>query len=845
MISLKIRMKTSNMRKIFFLICCLWSAVLMGQLLPASDSIALEALQSVHDEAQPLLSTDGKFLYFSRKGDLQNVGGNNHFDIWLAFRNSDESWGKPIHMPLPLNNRSDNFVVAAGADASSLYLLEGNQGLPAKLVYTQKQGRSWSAPKAVVIQHFSPLPSTQYAMADQNTVLFLSSDLEEGYGYGSGDIYVSRKIADTLWTEPVNLGEKINTNSEECHAFLAADNKTLYFLRKGTEQSDNMTIMVSQRLGTGWTDWSEPKATELILDPSLFDTYFSVEASEKMIYISGRKEANSDLALFAFSLPEQYQPGPVVHISGQLVDAQSGKYLYGNVLLESLNSFRETQHQQTNNKGLFQFVLSKESSFLLSANVPGYFAKSEIITHQSFEELDQDETKNEEADALPSSPELDQLLMRLNQLDKAISDLEQKRAITQLAIDKHKRTNWSPSKNQEQLAAIEAKYQEALGLDPVKVEITTSGDSELDAMKRVFRKHNEVQSPTSENTTTKSIATTEESQLEATKKKFNDLNNKTPAEGTDEKEVAVLSTSSLSQTNFDLLVEQSRKELEQELGEQVVKELRADLVKEVSFKIQAGMDAQSKERYANTLQRKTEMLETEVKKALRKKYTKEEKRELQTELLEEVETELRDLLREEVKKDLRVELEEEVKNELRLELEYLLTKEMAEDTKKEVATLIKQLKKGDIAAPARYYGGSIAADAQPKRAAKASQEIILELHPLASGQVIPLHNIFFEANSDIWKDSSLPELNRVYDLLNNNPTLRVEIGGHSNGWCQTDFANKLSSDRANAVVGFLMERGITPERISGKGYGKTQPLVTNDSVENCKKNQRLELKILN
>jgi outer membrane protein OmpA-like peptidoglycan-associated protein len=832
------------MRKIIFLICCLWSAVLVGQRLPASDSIALEALQSIHDETQPLISTDGKSLYFSRKGDPQNVGENDHFDIWLAFRNADESWGKPIHMPLPVNNRSDNFVVASGADASSLYLLEGKRGLPAKLVYTQKKGRSWSVPKPVVIQHFSSLPSTQYAMANHSTVLFLSSDLEKDYG--AGDIYVSTRIADTLWSEPVNLGEKINTNSDECYAFLAADNKTLYFFRKGTEQNDNMSLMVSQRSGIGWTNWSEPNSTELTLDPTLFDSYFSVEASEKMIYISGRKHADSDLALFAFPLPDQYQPEPVMHVTGRLVDAQSGKNLYGNVLLESLNSFRETQHRQTNNKGLFQFMLSKESPFLLSANVPGYFAKSEIITHQPFEELDKDETKDAEDDALPSSPELDQLRMRLQQLDKAISYLEQERVITQLAIDKHKRTNWSPSKNQEQLAAMEAKHQEVLGLAPLKEEITTTGDSELDAMKRVFRKHNEVQSPLGENTTSKAIATREESQLEAMKRKYNELNNDNmPTESPDAKEASVLSTSSLPLPTFAQLVEQSRKKLEQELGEQVVKELRVDLVKEVSFKIQAGMDAQSKDQYANTLQREAEILEAEVRKELRKKYTKEVKRELRTELLEEVEAELRDLLRDEVKKALRAELEEEVKKELRLELEYVLTKEMAADTKKEVATLIKQLKKGEVAAPAQYYGGNIAADAQPKRVTNAPQEIILELYPLISGQIIPLQNIFFEANSNIWKDSALPELNRVYDLLNNNPTLVVEIGGHSNGWCQTDFANKLSTDRAKAVADFLLERGIAPERISWKGYGKIQPLVPNDSVENCKKNQRVDLKITN
>ncbi|MFT6708748.1 MAG: OOP family OmpA-OmpF porin, partial [Flavobacteriales bacterium] len=60
----------------------------------------------------------------------------------------------------------------------------------------------------------------------------------------------------------------------------------------------------------------------------------------------------------------------------------------------------------------------------------------------------------------------------------------------------------------------------------------------------------------------------------------------------------------------------------------------------------------------------------------------------------------------------------------------------------------------------------------------------------------------------------------------------------------TGFANNLSANRAKAVADFLIEKGISSDRLSSKGYGKTQPLVANDSVENCKKNQRMEMKVL-
>ncbi|MEM6964899.1 MAG: OmpA family protein, partial [Bacteroidota bacterium] len=73
--------------------------------------------------------------------------------------------------------------------------------------------------------------------------------------------------------------------------------------------------------------------------------------------------------------------------------------------------------------------------------------------------------------------------------------------------------------------------------------------------------------------------------------------------------------------------------------------------------------------------------------------------------------------------------------------------------------------------------------------------------------------------------------------------VKVEIGGHTNRYCDTSYCNKLSTDRAKAVVGYLVRKGISKDRLTFKGYGKTKPITFSSNAQLQKKNQRVEVKI--
>lgn len=116
--------------------------------------------------------------------------------------------------------------------------------------------------------------------------------------------------------------------------------------------------------------------------------------------------------------------------------------------------------------------------------------------------------------------------------------------------------------------------------------------------------------------------------------------------------------------------------------------------------------------------------------------------------------------------------------------------------------------------------------------------------PLDVGSVITLNNIYFVANASFFQDKSYAELNKVVTFLKSNPSLKVEVGGHTNGLCDDDFCNDLSNRRAKEVMDYLIKNGIPSSRLSFKGYGKSKNIADNISEEGRKLNQRVEIKIL-
>ena len=126
------------------------------------------------------------------------------------------------------------------------------------------------------------------------------------------------------------------------------------------------------------------------------------------------------------------------------------------------------------------------------------------------------------------------------------------------------------------------------------------------------------------------------------------------------------------------------------------------------------------------------------------------------------------------------------------------------------------------------------------------QEINRDLYlvPIEIGEVVRLNNIFFETGKSELKSESFPELDRVVKYMLDNPSMEIEMSGHTDN-VGADAANMaLSNDRAIAVKTYILSKGITENRIAAKGYGETKPVATNDTDEGRQLNRRVEFTVL-
>lgn len=124
------------------------------------------------------------------------------------------------------------------------------------------------------------------------------------------------------------------------------------------------------------------------------------------------------------------------------------------------------------------------------------------------------------------------------------------------------------------------------------------------------------------------------------------------------------------------------------------------------------------------------------------------------------------------------------------------------------------------------------------------KSIDILLDPIKKDVKTVLNNIFFDSGKAELRPESFTELDKLQLLLAQNPSLQVEISGHTDDVGKDAENQALSEKRAFSVADYLTKKGVNPQNIKVKGYGKTKPLVPNTSEENRQINRRIEMSIL-
>lgn len=122
---------------------------------------------------------------------------------------------------------------------------------------------------------------------------------------------------------------------------------------------------------------------------------------------------------------------------------------------------------------------------------------------------------------------------------------------------------------------------------------------------------------------------------------------------------------------------------------------------------------------------------------------------------------------------------------------------------------------------------------------------IVDIDKIETNYVRTLEFVYFRSNSTRLAEESYQELDQLENFLRKNEGMRIEIAGHTDNQGSARYNKMLSQKRAQAVVDYLINKGIQPARLEAKGYGESQPIASNDDEEDGRElNRRVEMRIL-
>lgn len=344
-------------------------------------------VNSEYSEYNPILSPDGKILYFSRKNHPENAGGvEDKEDIWYSELDASGKWTLAKNMGSQFNNAYPNFVntVSATPDGKSVIMVLGNKYVKdgkkslAGVSISSNVGGKWTKPVNLNITNdYNYNNKANYFLTNSRTSLLMSIEREDTRG--DRDLYVTFMQDDSIWTEPLNLGSVINTLAEESSPFLAMDDKTLYFSSKGFSGFGGSDVYVSKRLDDSWTNWAPPENMGKIINSPLEDLFFNMPANSDYAYYSrGITEENTDI--FSVKLPVLKEPDPWVVVTGKLVDSQTESPITAKIIYERLPDGKDMGISQSEPlTGEFEIKLPTGYIYSVRAETKDYISESQTI----------------------------------------------------------------------------------------------------------------------------------------------------------------------------------------------------------------------------------------------------------------------------------------------------------------------------------------------------------------------------------------------------------------------------------------------------------------------------------
>lgn len=350
-------------------------------------------VNSKYEELQPYITPDGTKLFFTRSDHPENTEHPKETqDIWFCKLEDDGTWSNAKHLGMPFNTKRYNTIFSQTPDGNVRMIrgfFEDGKFVGPGFSMSYLTEKGWSDPEGVKMKNYEKMSVGKYSGAcllnDYKTMVLYFSEVE---GSDKSDLYVSFLNDKGKWSQPKSLGSKINTSQyTETTPFMAADGVTLYFSSNRPGGYGSNDIYMTKRLDDTWQNWTEPKNLGNTINSNDWDAYFTITAKGDYAYMVSNKNSYGSSDIVRIKLKEDVKPNPVVLIKGKVIDKKTNQPVQGNIsyitLPEGVEVGTATSSPGT---GEYSIILPYGKLYAFKASSKGYYSVNENLDVRDLKE---------------------------------------------------------------------------------------------------------------------------------------------------------------------------------------------------------------------------------------------------------------------------------------------------------------------------------------------------------------------------------------------------------------------------------------------------------------------------
>ncbi len=286
-----------------------------------------ESINSCQPVLVPVVNIRSNVLYFDRQEHPENTGGFMDKDeIWLS-KKKGERWIEPIRLAEPVNSKHNDVLFSISPDEQTALaygtFTEERSSDPGYALLKRVFGK-WVYDRHLNIKKYYNKSELFYGYLSYNGKVLLLSAVRDD-SYGSHDLYVSFfNEKDSVWSEPRNLGNDVNTIGSEASPFLAFDGKTLYFASDGYDGHGKLDLFMTRRLGDSWQKWSKPVNLGDEINSKRDDKSIYLTALGDSAFVVSYDTTTKRPGIYKICIPEKLRPEPYALVYGKVKIRKKG-----------------------------------------------------------------------------------------------------------------------------------------------------------------------------------------------------------------------------------------------------------------------------------------------------------------------------------------------------------------------------------------------------------------------------------------------------------------------------------------------------------------------------------------